>query len=341
VPLSDGSYYERSSATIVPVQVNLAANAIIDLTVNTLYDGPPITAVVTLYEVTDTYLIRVTISLYSLYPYTISNEVVLDDQTLPNSYSYGDVSVEGDALTCVDGEECSTDLVVTLAPSGCDVSEALMFNFTALDENSNAMSSQSEFIIKADFCDTFLGSLDGLSGQLSLFEADPTQASLTSTFSLNVGGTMYATMSVSSAYATIASMSISNVVLTNDGNSYTVETSSTELTYTLVDAQTDETTIAIVLDDTYITGSLNGVDSSLAVDVEVTYSTTGRRLLGLSHESEILTINHKFQLVEQVCGKDKKKGDVDVHECNKGGVNIRQCHESGWITIVNNCVLSE
>jgi hypothetical protein len=148
---------------------------------------------------------------------------------------------------------------------------------------------------------------------------------------------LYATVSLSSVYANIASMSFSSVSLSNDGNVYSVATSGTDLTYAIVDQQADTATISIVLDDTYVTGSLAGVSSALSVDLDVTYSTSGRRLLGLEDDSETLTINHKFELVEEVCGKDTKKGDVDVHECQKG-VNIRQCHESGWITIVNNCV---
>jgi len=339
VGLSDGSYYDRSSATIVPIQVNLAANAVIDLTVNTVYTGPTITAVVTLYEVTDEYKIRMTIALYSLYPYGIRNTVVLDDETLPASFSYGEVSVSGEEETCVNGQECTTDLVVTINPTSCAVSEALLFNFTAFDSRDNVeYSQQSEFVIRADFCDTFLGTLDGLSGGIDLYDANPTQASLTSTSVLYVGGTMYATITTSSAYATIASVALSSpVTLTNGANSYSVSPSGTDLTYSIVDQQTDEMTIAILLDDTYIEGTLTGVSSTMSVDVEVTYSTTGRRLLGLDNGSETLTINHKFELVEEVCGKDKKKGDVDVHECSKG-VNIRQCQESGWITIVNNCV---
>ena len=122
-----------------------------------------------------------TIALYSLYPYAISNTVILDDQTLPASYSYGDVSVSGDDEVCVNGQECSTDLVVTIAPTSCDVSETLLFNFIAFDSRDNAeYSQQSEFVIRADFCDTFLGTLDGLSGAIDLYDADPTQASLTS-----------------------------------------------------------------------------------------------------------------------------------------------------------------
>merc|ERR1719242_3031554 len=115
-----------------------------------------------------------TVSLYSVYPYTISNQVILDDQTLPATYSYGSASVTGSSVVCVDQQECSTDLVVEITPSACAVSETLLFNFTAIESPTVSHASQSEFIIRADFCDTFLGTLDGLSGAIALYDSNPT-----------------------------------------------------------------------------------------------------------------------------------------------------------------------
>lgn len=218
------------------------------------------------------------------------------------------------------------------------VTQTLVFDFRATNSVDNSIDvSRNEFIIAADFCDTFLGTLDGLSGDITIYDENPTSGSPVSTSTLYVGGTLYASISLSSVYANIASMSFASVSLSNNDNVYSLATSGTDLTYAIVDQQSDSSVISIVLNDAYVTGSLAGIASTISVDVDVTYSTSGRRLLGLEDDSETLTINHKFELVEEVCGKDIMKGDVDVHECQKG-VNIRQCHESGWITIVNNCV---